>query len=190
MSVPVPSPFTCPQCRQADQVRHIAAVTGGGSPGDLPPALEASFSHLAQELAPPEEPHVSGPLTPAEVVATIVMICIAFPAFGLAFEAFRETRSLMAVAASDPLTAPLITWWKIVLFASVVVFVLCLVGVAVTGQRYYERRAAQRASWEAWSRARTKWEQLYYCGRCDGVFLPGGDSHVVRVSQTPELMDE
>ena len=106
------------------------------------------------------------------------MAFIAFPAFGLAFEAFKETRSLMAVTTSDPLTTPLITWWKIVLFASVFVLILCLVGFAVTSQRYYERLATQRASREEWSGARARWEQLYYCGRCDGVFIPGGDPRV------------
>src|SRR5215831_18816834 len=145
MSVPLPSPFACPQCRQIDQVQNIAAVIGGGSTlGKLPQMPDASFLLLAQRLAPPEEPQVSGMLTPAEVVATVVMVFIAFPAFGLAFEAFRETRSLMAVTTSDPLTTPLLTWWKIVLFASVFVLVLCLVGFAVTSQRYYERWAAQR----------------------------------------------
>jgi hypothetical protein len=122
------------------------------------------------------------------VVATIVMVFVALPAFGLAFEAFRETRSLMVVATSDPLTEPLVAMWKIVLFASVVVLVLCLVGFAVTAQRYYQRQAAQRASEEEWSRARAKWEQLYYCGRCKGVFIPGGEPHLVGVYQVSEFV--
>jgi hypothetical protein len=172
-------------------VQKISAVIGGGGTlGKRPQVPGASFSLLAQRLAPPEEPQVSGMLTPAEVVATVVMACIAFPAFGLAFEAFKETRSLMAVTTSDSLTAPLLTWWKIVLFASVFVLVLCLVGCAVTSQRYYERQVAQRASREEWSSARTKWEQLYYCGRCDGVFIPGGNPRVVPVSQVPEFVYE
>jgi hypothetical protein len=118
------------------------------------------------------------------------MVFIAFPAFGLAFQAFRETRSLMAVATSDPLTEPLVAMWKIVLFASVVVLVLCLVGFAVTTLRYYQRQAAQRASEEEWSRARAKWEQLYYCGRCKGVFIPGGKPHLVGVYQVSEFVYE
>ena len=189
MSVPLPSTFACPQCQQVDQVQKISAVVGGGSsPGELPIVPAAPFSLLAHQFAPPEEPQSSGMLTSGEVVATIIMACIAFPAFGLAFEAFRETRSLMADAASGPLAEPLVAVWKIALFASVVVLVMCLVGFAVTSQRYYQRQAAQRASEEEWSKARAKWEQLYYCGRCNGVFIPGGEPHLVGVYQVPEFV--
>jgi hypothetical protein len=189
MSVPLPSTFACPQCQQVDQVHKISASFGGGSSSEeLSIVPGAPFSLLAQRLAPPELPQSSGMLTPGEVIATIIMACIAFPAFGLAFEAFRETRSLMADAASGPLAAPLLTWWKIVLFASVFVLVLCLVGFAVTSQRYYQCQAAQRANEEEWSKARAKWEQLYYCGRCNGVFIPGGEPHLVGVYQVPEFV--
>jgi hypothetical protein len=170
-------------------VQKVSAVVGdGSSPGELPLVPDTSSSLLAAQLAAPEEPQFSGMLSPGEVVATIVMAVIAFPAFGLAFEAFRETRSLMTQATSDPLAAPFVTWWKIVLFASVFVLVLCLVSFAVTSQRYYQRQATERTSREQWSSARDKWEQLYYCGRCNGVFLPGGDPHLVAVNQVPEFV--
>ena len=138
MSVPLPSTFACPQCGQVDQVQKISAVAGEAVyPGQLSPDSGPFDAFLAQRLAPPQEPQSSGTLTPAEVVATIVMVFVALPAFGLAFEAFRETRSLMVVATSDPLTEPLVAMWKIVLFASVVVLVLCLVGFAVTAQQVF-----------------------------------------------------
>ena len=189
MSVPLPSTFACPQCQQVDQVRKLSAVVGDDSSlGQLVEVPGSSYPALAQRLTPPEEPQFSGMLTPGEVLATIVMAFIAFPAFGLAFEAFRETRSLMAEAATDPFAAPFVTMWKIDLFASVVVLVLCLVGFAVTSQRYYQRQAVQRASQEEWSRARAKWDQLYYCGRCNGAFVPGGDPHLVAVHQIPDFV--
>src|SRR5215469_13577972 len=103
MSVPLPSPFACPQCQQADQVQKISAVIGRSTlPEQTPEMPNTSSSLLSQRLAPPEEPPYSGLLTPGEVIATIVMAVIALPAFGLAFEAFRETRSLMAQAVNDP----------------------------------------------------------------------------------------
>jgi hypothetical protein len=189
MSVPLPSTFDCPQCHQVDQVQKISALIGGStSPEQLDVVPDTSSSPLSQRLAPPQEPQYSGLLTPGELIATIVMAVIAFPAFGIAFEAFRETRSLMAEAANDPFAAPFASMWKIALFAGVVVLVLCLLGFAVTSQRYYQRQAAQRASQEEWSKARAKWDQLYYCSRCNGVFIPGGEPHLVAANNVPEFV--
>jgi hypothetical protein len=189
MSLPVLSTFTCPQCQQVDQVQNVSAIVGGGNaPGELPIVPGASFSLLAERLAPPEVPQMSGMLTPGEIVATIVMALLAFPAFAFALEAFRETRSLMVQAASDPLATYFVTMWKIALFASVVVLVLCLVGFAVTTQRYYQRQAEQRASLEEWDRARARWEQLYYCFRCNGAFIPGDAPQLVPVQRVPAFV--
>jgi hypothetical protein len=72
------------------------------------------------------------------------------------------------------------------------VFVLCLIGFAVTSQRWYERQTAQRADWEEWRSALAKWEQLYYCARCypDSmkVFIPGDEPQVIPVQQVSEFL--
>ena len=190
MTVPVPSTYSCPHCQQVDQVQPIAAVVAGSPLPQQPAVVSDTSSLLGQHLAPPEEPPSSGLLTSAEVIATIVIAVIALPAFGFAVEAFRQTRSLLVEAANDPFATPFATMGKIALFASVVVFVLCLVGFAVTSQRYYQRQIAQRARQDEWSKARGKWEQLYYCGRCNGVFIPGGEPHLVAVTQVPDFVYE
>jgi hypothetical protein len=38
-----------------------------------------------------------------------------------------------------------------------------------------------------WYRANQRWEQLFYCGRCDGVFVPG-DIGLVPARQMREYL--
>jgi hypothetical protein len=127
-----------------------------------------------------------------EVLATGVMGVMAILAVGMACVAIRQMVSLGAEAATDALAAPFATSWRIVFSASLLVFILCLLSFAVTVRRYYQRQDAQRESQLArqdeWEKALMKWEQLWYCFRCDGVFLQGGDSHLVAVEHMPVLV--
>jgi membrane protease subunit (stomatin/prohibitin family) len=42
------------------------------------------------------------------------------------------------------------------------------------------KMAAQQAQWQY---AQHTWNQLYYCHRCGGVFLPGGQSPLIPTEQ-------
>lgn len=193
MSSFIPGTPACPHCRQIDQVRPVPQVVSwSDSIRQLPQARGSPQALLGRRLAPPPEPAASGTLAMPEVVATGVMGVIAILAVGMACVAIRQMASLGAEAATDPLAAPFATSWRIVFAASLLVFILCLLSFAVTVRRYYQRQYAQRESQLArqdkWEKALAKWEQLCYCFRCDGVFLQGGDSHLVAVEHMPVLV--
>jgi hypothetical protein len=60
----------------------------------------------------------------------------------------------------------------------IISFSICAL-IALTILIYYEKRdlPTKRSGYAAainnWQRAMDKWNHLYYCHRCDGVFLPG-----------------
>jgi hypothetical protein len=135
---------------------------------------------------------ISGTLAMPEALATGVMAVIAFLAVAMALVATRQMTSLGAEAATDPLAAPFATSWRIVFSASILVFILCLLSFGVTVRRYYRRHDAQSESQlarqEEWEKALATWEQLCYCFRCDGVFLPGPHSQLVAVEYIRALV--
>jgi hypothetical protein len=193
MSSFIPGTPACPRCRQIDQVRPVPQVVSwSNSLRQLPQAQGSPQALLGRRLAPPPEPVASGTLAMPEVLTTGVMGVIAILAVAMALVAIRQMASLGAEAATDPLAAPFATSWRIVFSASLLVFILCLLSFAVTVRRYYRRQNAQRESQLArqdeWEKALTTWEQLCYCFRCDGVFLPGSDSQLVAVEYMPALV--
>ena len=44
-----------------------------------------------------------------------------------------------------------------------------LIGIAI----YFQQRENAKARMPQWEEAVRRWDQLYYCARCDGVFIPG-----------------
>jgi hypothetical protein len=193
MSSFIPATPACPHCQQIDQVRPVPQVVSwSDSIRQLPQAQGSPQGLLGLRLAPPPEPVASaGTLATPEILTTGVMAVIAIFAVGMACVSFRQMASLGAEAAADPLAAPFATSWRIVFSASLLVFILCLMSFAVTVRRYYQSQGSQRESHltrlDEWEKALAKWERLCYCFRCDGVFLPGGDSHLVAVEHMPAL---
>lgn len=106
---------------------------------------------LAADLAPPQPPR-----SLAGCVTAVGSTIFALPLLCLGQQAIAQTLS----------GSPGIGTVDIVLVACLVA-ILLLVGLFVRGAS--KRRAAQAE----WQRQMSKWGALYYCHRCDGVFIPG-----------------
>jgi uncharacterized membrane protein len=151
----MPLPSACPQCGQLDQVQRVPGI------------VASQHSQLSWELrAPPppgavlRRPRSGGPSAWVWVVLVVVLVTLPLDVLLLAAVA------LFAVAFAVVLAGAL------------------LVGGAVYGAYRYlnrhviaERRAALLRQGEEGARryqhALVYWNQLEYCHRCHGVFLPG-----------------
>jgi pSer/pThr/pTyr-binding forkhead associated (FHA) protein len=74
--------------------------------------------------------------------------------------------------------------------ASVCFFVPALavgIGIPWLIKRYIERRYRER--YDQWGKAKSKWDRLYYCNQCAGVFLPG-QRRLVPVEQMESFLFE
>ena len=58
-----------------------------------------------------------------------------------------------------------------IVWAVFVVFPVVLLALLVRGIQTHA--GTSRKAWREWQRQMQKWQALYYCHRCGGVFLPG-----------------
>lgn len=164
--------LSCPNCDQVDRVQKVSAVVDAGtSKSSLAgPTVGASYtfgraggltvggtqttlsggqqSVLSQRLAPPGNPTFKGRWGSAGILL-----------------AFLGLMALMTLGTAPPAA---------VLF----LIVAAMVFAAKVGRIKTARTTFQKQEVPRWEKAMTKWQQLYYCHRCDGVFLPGEASIV------------
>ncbi len=144
---------SCPNCGLTESVKKVSVATISSSPEDLA---------IARRIPPPQRPRYRSPwgIWSRSVVALLII------GLALALVAAEENRSrLWATGASSVL---LVTY----LLLSLALFLIPL-GLLVAG-RERERRIRQgelSIQLRAWERAMAKWEALYYCDRCEGVFF-------------------
>ena len=161
--------WTCPHCWREDQVQKVSALVASGTTTGMEygwtvgragqqrfhgNTVEWSRQQtvLATLLAPPRQPRPVAEL--AAVVALLLLI---------GFLLCVLSQAAIVVEAANLF---LVTLWLV--FVSLPVVLLVLLGRAMRTQTADSRRA-----WLEWQRRRQKWEALYYCHRCGGVFLPG-----------------
>lgn len=166
---PVASPLlACPQCCQVDRVVKVSSLHRGGishtsgvgvggalSEGHVIPGA-AVFAGRSQTgtsrlLAPPEKP------TSANTCLNAAIGC----------------GGLLAVLGLCTIFSP--TPGGSTGDAGVIAFI----GFVVAGGAVLLRGEAQQhvhASVTAWQSAMARWDRLFYCARCDGVFVPGSTS--------------
>lgn len=149
-------PLCCPQCGQHDRVRRASDIV-----------QNEPESALAQQLAAPKSPR------PVEAIgcatsffATMVSISAAIFATGLT-----------ELTSSAPRTALLFGVRDTSVFTGIITFLFVFVGVhAMFVWRQARASRYFRRAFTAWHRASERWQQLHYCTRCNGVFLPGQTS--------------
>lgn len=151
--------LNCPQCGQFDKVQKVSALyTSGVSTveyetwkppppkSDLWPILEkrkgVGQTRLSARLAPPEKPGPKG------VWSWVLGIEV-----------------LLAMLACASLS---------ILFGEAfALFVLVGVAVLVGGIVVHSNQQKEAdARMPQWNEAMRRWDQLYYCARCDGIFIP------------------
>lgn len=177
-SVPVAAPVypqqtgtvsVCPRCGQIDAVQKVSSIVTGGistiqyiPPGAVIGHSEAtSVSALAQRLMPPtKKPEDLGTR-----LFKIVLIAIAPGLCGILCVASGLSRGSAGLAE--------LVLGMLSLGISAVLFVLILYSL-ITGAA--SRKTAQDKA--AHETALIRWNQLYYCYRDDGVFIPGQNRFV------------
>ena len=182
MTLPGPA-LVCPHCHQLDQVQKVSALVAAGTitttrlrptlgvgvplgpTGDLvpltvgAPSLQGtSQSVLSQRLTlPPPNPRAYLHRT---LYATIMLGLL------LTMGTLLGNRMNLLPDSDLSLLIGVLAAWALA---------LVLVGV---GQQF--RAAKDRPVWRT---AHAAWQELYYCWRCDGVFLPEVSSSLIPAEQ-------
>jgi Flp pilus assembly protein TadB len=173
----------CPNCHNAEQTAKVSALYHNSEPSEVDqrdiagtaipfaastslqqgaynqrnvsmrrvgamPVTEWGPQGIAKELAPPVQPNaaVSGPQD--------VWASGAIAPFGAIL--FTIVITILFGAAT--------LYWSIPLALIVVIIATFLIV-------WYRQSAATRAM-PLWEKAMERWEEMYYCANCDGVFLP------------------
>lgn len=146
-------PRVCPQCAQHDKTRLVSEIvrTDTGTP-------------LATTLAAPRSPGTANALGCATLFFS-AMIAISVSIVIAAVTDFASTGPRGDLAFGVRETSA---------FTGVIAFMFVFVGV----YGFFVWRQAQmdtrlRKAIFYWHRASERWQQLYHCARCDGVFIPG-----------------
>jgi hypothetical protein len=149
----IPSPC-CPQCGQNDMVRRVSAIV-----------QEDPESPLAQKLAAPRSPRP----VPAIGCATLffgTMVSISAAIFAV---------GLTELTATAPRTSLLFGVRDTSVFTGIITFLFVFVGVhGMFVWRQARLNRIFRRAFVAWHRASERWQQLFYCARCDGLCFSQG----------------
>ena len=174
----------CPNCLWADNVQKVSALVNAGtsfstytgygsgvgysSHGGMAIDEVVTFSGsnqtaLSSLLSPPAQPTYSG-VGCGVIFATLVILLVIVVLL-------PQVPSVVSVVG-----IPLCVWALVAIF------------------RYAKREKANNlAQFNAqvlhWQGAMAKWENLFYCHRCDGVFLPGQTFFVPTIYMMDYLYD-
>lgn len=196
------TPIACPKCGRADAVRKVTSIVSDGTVltdmsglgfvpsergGELVGILGSSTSRsvLVERLSPPRDP--------AKPSGYSWVGLFLFTRLGLAL--FTVAIMLATVACSFPLLIPIyredpfLIFIPITIFAIVVVLLLRWIVTSLRrdGGTTREKRSDFPLRYQKWEHANERWQQLYYCYRDDGVFLPAR-TILVPVAQMKRLL--
>ncbi len=186
MSGAQPNPLACPLCRQIDMVQKVSAIVDAGTfnTSHIGPVIGTGYtfgqgggittvtgfaqmrgtsqSALSQRLALPR-PHFSNYYrSTARSLFLLGLIPIVLIAFLAPFLGF---------GAGLPILVVVVFIW----FAALIMVAMM-------------QRVKAREALPAWQRAYPLWQRLYYCARCDGVFIPGGRTPLISAAQMREFL--
>jgi len=182
--------LSCPSCGQVDQVQKVSAVVEGGTStgaftgtnqsagytfgrgggvtveGGTTTLTGTSRTQLAQRLALPSKPIRHAPTS---VVSMVVWAVIAAGG-GLLLWLNVYTQ----IHNSDGSTDPSI-FWALYIISGIMIGAPAIRFCVLPGQ--YKRDAVRvQKGLPIWNRAYSKWVHLYYCHRCDGIFVQGREN--------------
>lgn len=183
----------CPNCLRADNVQKVSAIVNAGtsfstytgygsgvgysSHGVVAIDEVVTFSGSSQTalsslLSPPAQPIYQG-LGCGVILATMVILL----ALAILLLLIPQSVQNLINPANAGYFSPDYGQSILALIGLGIIAAAC-VWALVAIFRYAKREnALNYAQFSAqmlhWQRAITKWEDLFYCHRCDGVFLPG-----------------
>ena len=161
--------WTCPHCQREDRVQKVSALVASGTTtgtayGWTVGRAGRSRFHgntvewsrqqtvLATLLAPPRQPRLGAEA--AAVVALVLLSGWFLCVFSQAAVVVEEANWVFFMV------------WAVFVALPVMLFVLHIRSMR---RQMVERHRAR----QEWQQKMQRWEALYYCHRCDGVFLPG-----------------
>lgn len=180
----VPHTLACPQCHQIDRVQAVSAIVSAGTQTGqflaatsfvgrrggwgLTTGRNTSQSLLAQRLAPPPAPRKPRWGGWALVILTVAPLCAVYGCVPASFALVLTTPRTFAPSAA-PAGFVVLSGSAVLLGA----FVAVALVVVRHGRKVAQWRRQLPMEQAQWEQAMATWEQLRYCARDDGVFLPG-----------------
>lgn len=168
---PSANPYACPRCKEVDIARKVSAVvndattlgtiggsvvTGGynfgrhGGPtvsAGMLSATTASQTAIGRALSPPNRPRLRSAWTAGRVIGLIFLIIV-----------------ILAGLASGGAGGILLA----LVFLGLAIWVIA--DASQKGRIYQQMYEREVAAWDA---AMQKWDRLYCCLRCEGIYYPG-----------------
>jgi hypothetical protein len=167
--------LACPRCGQIDQIQKVSSVFSSGISTGTYSGSTATFvsgssqTFLSKKLSPPKKPEASCSSC-AEIGITIILFL--FGGFLILSTFLSISCNLRAIFSGEVRVVPAII---LGLLGVGIGGGLILTGIIVWGssQKAADRRAVEEAAqMTKWELAMSRWNQLYYCYRDDGVFDP------------------
>jgi hypothetical protein len=156
----------CPQCGKDDQIRKVTSIVTEGSTTvnytDSLGTLGGSGSafhqtQLAKRLIPPSKPKLTGCAATSPVVIFMVGVVLSSILFCVLFP------SLAWSSGSNI--------WATCIFIALMLAVIAAINVPI-GIYSVKKQKELKPQIAMWEKAISKWQQSYYCARCDGIFTP------------------
>ena len=165
------SALCCSRCQQADAVQKVSGVVQSGS-SETQATVRDAFGHtrtvvgqsstsLATMLAPPKLRYA--PPNSKEQTKTILMVLLGVPLLLICVVEFCAL-PFLGIDSDPNGSQPLTAVWMAVSFVTAAGAVALWV-VALKHSNHIREKHGLPAF--------AKWDQLYYCSRCNGVFVPG-----------------
>jgi hypothetical protein len=184
----------CPKCGQIDMVLKVSALHSGGVSSTeyeviVPIQLGStvtpvsskrvgvSQTELSKKLAPPSKPEPKDYAVYNDTERVLKTLATLAVCLGLVLAIWGQCANLATLGGQGLLQ---------------LILGIALVGCGgayiyfVTSRR---EKQAMAVLMSRWKRAIARWNQLYYCSRDDGVFIPG-QSHFVPVDQMTDFLYE
>jgi hypothetical protein len=183
----------CPKCQRSDNIQKVTAIVTQGTKViverggididtnygmDVIPLTYSSVarSNLARKLAAPEKPLQTRSHScvaalfitrlGVTLVVSVILVALFFCSFPFLAATYAQNNALFIG----------------ILIAGFGIIGLLLLSSIRAGWRQARSTSEQRnfydARVQAWEDSYERWQQLYYCFRDDGVFLPGQSSFV------------
>jgi hypothetical protein len=189
------STLNCPHCGQIDKVQKVSALFSQGTshtsyetPSAAVRIKDTTFygtqehtaisrTALSQRLMPPSQPDIQRPKKNLGVTNKLVgyrnagIGCILSLVIGIAG---------MYIAGRVDGTTSLLTWCGDIGIALILIMTFVSIKQIVSIAKGNESKEHYEVEMDWYNRkireyenAQRRWDSAYYCGRCDGVFIPG-----------------
>lgn len=160
--------LNCPNCHQVDSVQKVTSIVSAGT------STEHYSGHIGGLFHPIDE-HVSGSTT-TKTELSKRLAGPAKPYYSSAWGCW--SKGLVALLILLGLSSLIAGTAQSGLGTGLIIGLLYggIEAIAIFVWKHYttkSRRANCQVEYLYWQKTMAKWEQVYYCHRCDGVFVPG-----------------